>query len=270
MAKKAWRGDDEHRLPAQKVEPYRLWFEFLKLALRDPEIRVNKKHYRRWGAVENLTFNEWWSSNWRDLFAVDIGVRVCQSGEAIESGSDKELILRVPLYQSKARTLKQLSELLNAHGAGERLADMKQGEFRLSSGFTDDNRPIHPSTRFLRNLPKVRLMMHLYRFWLEGGELSERDRLEHAAKSYFNWTSTWNSKIRAKGKTAKREIRDLPIAVTEYVEFLKKRGPRRWIARGEINDSDVSNHRRQIARYIRKARRIAENVARGEFPGVYE
>ena len=38
----------------------------------------------------------------------------------------------------------------------------------------------------------------------------------------------------------------------------------------QLNEPDAANHRRQIARYIRKARRIAENVGRGEHYGNYE
>ena len=75
-ARKRWRGDDEHRLPAQKVEPYRLWFEFLKLASKDPEIQIDKRFYQRWGSFD-ADFDDWWSAHWRDLFSVDIGVRVC-------------------------------------------------------------------------------------------------------------------------------------------------------------------------------------------------
>ena len=78
-AKKEWRGDDAHMLPAQKVEPYRLWFEFLKLAHSDPDISINKKFYRSWGTVQGVDFSEWWSGHWRTLFAVDIGVRVVNS-----------------------------------------------------------------------------------------------------------------------------------------------------------------------------------------------
>ena len=165
-ARKRWRGDDEHRLPAQKVEPYRLWFEFLKLASKDPEIQIDKRFYQRWGSVD-ADFDDWWSAHWRDLFSVDIGVRVCGPGEATEKRLEGDLVLRIPLYQDKKRTLFQIAELLDQNGAGERLADMKQGQFHLSVGVSDGH-PIQPSTRFLRNLSKVKLLMRFYRFWLEG------------------------------------------------------------------------------------------------------
>ena len=84
QSRRRWRGDEEHRLPAQKVEPYRLWFEFLKLASKDPEIQIDKRFYQRWGSVDAADFDDWWSAHWRDLFSVDIGVRVCEPGEGTE------------------------------------------------------------------------------------------------------------------------------------------------------------------------------------------
>lgn len=58
-------------MPARQVEPYRLWFEFLKLAHIDPEIHVDYDHYADWGPFWEMSFNHWWSgARWRGLFAV--------------------------------------------------------------------------------------------------------------------------------------------------------------------------------------------------------
>ena len=51
-----WSGDGEFVLPAGFVEPYRLWFEYLKSAYADETIEVDKAHYAPWGDVANLTF----------------------------------------------------------------------------------------------------------------------------------------------------------------------------------------------------------------------
>jgi hypothetical protein len=48
---KKWKGDDAHQLPVQQVEPCRLWFEFLKLALQDETLTVNTKRDEAWGDV---------------------------------------------------------------------------------------------------------------------------------------------------------------------------------------------------------------------------
>ena len=262
-----WRGDDEHRLPAQKIEPYRLWFEFLKLASTDPDVQINTVFYCRWAQVIDVDFDDWWSSHWRDLFAVDIGVRICELGDEREKHSDADLILRVPLYRDKRRTLREISDILDEHGANERLADMKQGQFHLSLGTSETGRSIHPSTRFLRNLSKVRLLLNIYRFWLSNMELGQRKRLEQTARSYSNWADQWNKKVRT-GKW-NRPLIELPHAISEYVDFLNKRGTRKRVPLYELSEADVANQRRQIKRYIRKARQIALNVGCGEFPGVY-
>lgn len=104
-----WSGDGSHKLPAQQVEPYRLWFEFLKLASRDPDVRINGKLYAAWGDYETLTFDQWWSPNWRRLFAVDVGVYEIKPSDAqsLPASSDN-LLVRIPLYQDPKRSLAQV------------------------------------------------------------------------------------------------------------------------------------------------------------------
>jgi hypothetical protein len=265
---RAWRGDAAHMLPAQKIEPYRLWFEFLKLARKDPKVTVDESIYERWGPVANTDFRKWWADHWRQLFAVDIGVHLCGEDEPVTQRRDREIIVRIPLYQDKKRTLKQLEEILGLYGASDRLADMRQGQFCLSAGLDARGEPVHPATRFLKNLSKVRLMLNLYRFWLQADEYADRERLEETARRYNAWAEGWNAKVN--DHKWKRALIDNPTAISDYVAFLEKRGRRKRMRRGDWNESDVENQRRQIARYLRKARHIAANVGRGEFPGHYE
>ena len=262
MAKR-WKGDGSYQLPAQQVEPYRLWFEFLKLAHQDPTLKINKKYYSAWGDITQAKFEQWWGANWQKLFATDIGVRVVENGTRVKS-VEGELIVRLPLNQNPKLTLAQISKLLTDHGASDRLKDMIEGQYRLRVG--DKDKLIHPSTRLLRNLPKVRLLLNIYRFWLSHGELDERRRLEATALSYFKWAEGWNQKVKA--KKWNRSLIEIPFALRTYVSYLEKRGPRQRMSLYELDD--VSDHRRQIARYIRKARKIAENTSKGIFTGKYE
>lgn len=264
MSKK-WKGDSDYQLPAHQVEPYRLWFEFLKLALTDTSLKVDLKRYKPWGDVSNSKFDDWWTLHWRELFAVDIGVEVIDPQSAKLKTSDKELILRVPLYQGSKRTLSQIKEILEHLGASDRLKDMAEGQYRLQVGNGKD-RSIHPSTRFLKNLSKVRLLLNIYRFWLSHSDADDRRRLELTALSYFKWADAWNRKVRE--KKWKRTLIEIPPAVRTYVEYLQKRDQSGRRRLSTIDDS--SDNRRQIARYIRKARQIALNVAQGRFPGDYE
>ena len=266
MAGKKWKGDEVHLLPAQQVEPYRLWFEFLLLASKDETLTVNTERYQAWGDYAELKFGPWWSAHWRDLFAVDLGVRQVDSLQDIPKRSDREIIVRIPLYQDPKRSLAQVSDLLKQQGASDRLRDMAEGQFRLQVD-DGDNTLIHPSTRFLRNLPKVRLLLNMYTFWLSHAEADERRRLEKTAISYFRWADGWNRQVKEK-QWKNRSFIEIPYALTTYVQHLEKRGNRRRTSLYETDD--VSDHRRQIARYIRKARKLASNVAEGRFPGKYE
>lgn len=265
MALMKWKGDEAHLLPAQQVEPYRLWFEFLQLASKDETLTVDRVVYASWDQFDQLKFKDWWSSHWRDLFAVDLGVRRIDTLQGSQQPSDRELFVRIPLYQDPKRSLAQVGELLKQHGASERLRDMAEGQFRLQVDDGDDTL-IHPSTRFLRNLPKVRLLLHIYRFWISHAEADDRRRLEKTAISYFRWADGWNRQVRE--KKWNRPLIEIPFALTTYVQHLEKRGQRRRTSLYETDD--VSDHRRQIARYIRKARKLASNVAQGRFPGKYE
>jgi hypothetical protein len=214
------KGDDAHQLPAQQIEPYRLWFEFLKLALQDETLTVDAKRYEAWGDVAGTDFSDWWSANWRDLFAVDIGVQVVEKLSPKSQRSDKELIVRIPLYQNPKRSVAQVAELLNQHGASDRLKDMAEGQFHLQVG-KGKGGLIHPSTRFLRNLPKVRLLLHLYRFWLSHPHENDRRRLELVTLDYFNWADAWNAKVRQ--RKWKRPLIEIPSAIRIYTEYLQKR-----------------------------------------------
>lgn len=263
MSKK-WKGDEIHLLPALQVEPYRLWFEFLKLAEQDGELTVDKTIYSAWGDYRSSDFKKWWKTYWRSLFATSIGT--FEITDSIPSATAR-LNVSLPLNQDPTQTLNQVRQLLKDRGAGQKLKSMRHGQFELSVG-TVNGRKVDPSTRFLRNLPKVRLLMHLYRFWLQFPDHDERRRLEETAKAYCRWAGDWNRKVTE--RKWKRDKIEIPTALSEYVMFLERRGGRRRVSLVDENETDAPNHRRQLARYIRKARRIAANAAAGEFPGTYE
>lgn len=260
-----WKGDEAHLLPALQVEPYRLWFEFLRLASTDTTLKISKSTYKSWGDYNTQEFKTWWGTHWRTLFATGIGVY--EITEALPSSAEARLNVSLPLNQDAAQTITQVRQILRERGAGQKLKDIRQGQFELSVG-TVNGRKVDPSTRFLRNLPKVRLLMHLYRFWLQFPDHDERRRLEETAKAYCRWAGDWNRKI--SDRRWNRSKIEIPAALSEYVKFLERRGGRRRVSLMDENETDSPNHRRQIARYIRKARRIAANVASGNFPGPYE
>lgn len=262
MAKK-WAGDRTSRLPAAQVEPYRLWFEFLRLALTDESLTVDRAFYELWGEVEQVPFDAWWADHWRHLFAVDLGVHVVDPSVTL-TAAPKTLLVRLPLYQDPKVTLKQVEALLRQHEASALLKDSAEGQFSLNVAEGPNGR-VNPSTRFLKNIPKVRLLLNLYRFWLDHRALNRTDRLNETACSYYNWAKDWNTKVR-QGKW-KRTVVDIPPAITVYVEHLDQRDATKNKRLTAIDDR--SDERGQIRRFIRKAEAIASNVAKGVFPGPY-
>ena len=50
-----------------KKQQLRLWFEFYKLCLSDPDLQENLKkseeYYRPWGDVSDVLFDEWWKTH---------------------------------------------------------------------------------------------------------------------------------------------------------------------------------------------------------------
>jgi len=284
---KAWAGDGRYELPAKKVEPYRLWFEFLKAALRDPETKVNKKFYKDWGDFEGQTFDEWWSTGiWRNLFAVDLGNGV----EVLESGvgaprSDDLLTVTIPLNQDPNRSLADIQAILSDYqakqvGSGKR----KKGKFSLTEGSEQG---------FEKRMNAARCMLRLYGYWLDHSALSKKHQVEEACLAYWKWSTDWANQIRTN-----KWNRPLPYyqqAFALYSEYLFRK--RRLLSPAEISKTfkpfeeeknkpkytqkeigtvtaldegvNAEDARRMVVRYIRKARNVAANVGRGEFPGKY-
>jgi len=178
---KKWSGDGTYYLPARQVEPYRLWFEFLKQAHRDPEIEVDYEHYEEWGNFWDQEFGEWWSgATWRSLFAVDAGVRIFDFDDT-PSHDENALILRLPLNKDPKQTLKDVEQLLKQHDAGIRLGDAKQGKFALSAGY---------ERAFLKYLPKVRVMLRCYTYWLDNGDYHNTERTNRTAVDFYTWAKS--------------------------------------------------------------------------------
>ena len=263
---KSWEGDAGHRLPLRQVEPYRLWFEFLKQALRDPTIKVDRRIYQSWQIEPATKFDDWWSAHWRDLFALDIGVRELAPGEPIKEASKDAIIVRLPLAQDSKRTIGQVRTLLDERGAGRKLSKRRAGQFALSKG---------AEIRFVKVLNATRLMLRLYTYWLDFPDHGKKKRVEFAARRYCDWATAWNAKVRE--RKWKRPTAYLPEAFRLWIAYLDakaKGGTKTAIGFGRSSNArgeggNAEDARRQVARYILKARKIADNVARGEFPGKF-
>jgi hypothetical protein len=243
---KKWSGDGRYYLPARQVEPYRLWFEFLKLAATDPDLEINYSHYSDWGDFQNLSFNDWWSSDrWRKLFAIDAGVRVIDDSEEF-STDETAIIVRLPLSKDPKEIIKDVLQLLEQHGAAARLNCSPSGRFALTEGYQKG---------FIKYLPQARVMLRLYRIWLSHADLQHKGRLAQTATEFISWARSREQLIIEKGY--KYSAPFVPLGIGGYVDDLRMNG--------SVEENDVD--RKIFQNYLRKARNLAANAASGSFPG---
>ena len=242
-----WSGDGRYYLAARSVEAYRLWFEFLKQAHRDKNIEVDYEFYADWGDFWEQSFGDWWAGEtWRTLFAVDTAVRVLDESESIKN-DDTAIVVRLPLSKDVKETLRDVQQLLEQHGAGTRLDKVAQGKFKLSESY---------EKAFLKYMDRANFMLRLYRIWLDNAEYDKRGRVKQTAVQFYEWAKQRDDMIRTKNYKLTRPM--FPFAVKLYAEA---------ILAGESTTN--SDEQRQFMRYLKKARNLANNAARGEFPGKY-
>jgi hypothetical protein len=244
MAEK-WSGDGRFYLPARQIEPYRLWFEFLKLAHVDPDVAVDYDFYADWGPFWDMSFNDWWSGErWQTLFAVDAGVRVVSGRDTIQSDS-QAIVVRLPLNKDPSDTLKEVQTLLQQHKAGIRFDQIDQGRFGLSVGYEKG---------FLKYLDRANFMLRLYGLWLKNADLDKKVRVGRTALEFYDWAKGRDDLIRKRGYRYRRPM--FPGAVRTFAEGVKA---------GE--SISVHDERRAFTRYLAKAKMLVTNAGAGTFPG---
>jgi hypothetical protein len=251
-----WQGDDVYVLPQRQVEPYRLWLEYLKLALSDDEIDVDREFYREWGDVENTTFNQWWSKGaWRHLFAIDNQVRIIGSDtdDVQSEKSSTSLDIRIPLGKPIKNSLEDVRSLLEEHGASIRLDSTPKGKFYLTPDNVDKG--------FIKHMSKARMNLRLYRYRLI--HQGKTNQAQLACQDWYRWATDWNNQIETKGWN--REKIFIPTPFHNWCGYLESPDDEQWGEEG----SDPQIARRQVLRYMNKARNLARNVGKGVFPGEY-
>jgi hypothetical protein len=235
MGSKSFAGNAGKRLPKGKTEPYRLWFEYLKLALRIPEIKVDKSLYRSWGGVQHEDFDTWWSRNWSDLFAMEPGTKVLTTvAEAKDAFKDPTaVVLRVSLAETKKRRVMDINDALRKLPRSTR---PRKSPFELSS-----KRSI--------NLKTLRAMLKFYTLY----EDNNRD-IEATSIAYLKWSRAWNEKVQSKNWNRPRVYQ--PPFLNQFVNEI-------------VGGEKRPDLRSQARRFLRKGEKVLRNVAIGKFPGPF-
>lgn len=252
----AFRGDGAGSLPRQMIEPYRLWFEFLKTALNDPMMSVERSIYKEWGDVQNADFDDWWSNHWHQLFAepttcvsVIGSIDQCQSVLADQS----YLLVKVPLYSPSKIRISELEKVVKIarKDRPRKHEAIKRARFRIIA------------KRTLRR-DVLRGMLRLYQLHIQNC----RD-LEKSAIAYFDWATEWNAKVQAKGWN--RPSVYVPPQLKTFVTAIRQAdaAPTPAKKRHIKKLKDYQDARSKIRRYVHRAETIARNVSKGVFPGEF-
>lgn len=207
MASKAFSGDLIHELPKGKIEPYRLWFEYLKYALEVTPSRVNQNYYEKWGDVLNSEFDEWFKHHWKELFAVPASVAVVSDIEDAQLAlSDADVMLvRVSNRSPVRRQIADFAKAINNSSVTNRARMECKPLFSIDSKRSMD-------------LVAIRSMLKLLRL------VQQHQAIELAAKGFASWANEWNNKIRIKPNDKRKEIkipRPIQRLVTEIAMHKK-------------------------------------------------
>jgi hypothetical protein len=220
-----------------KREAYRLWFEYLKVALKSDDKRIKaalqttKAFYAPWEVTADTNYNEWWKTHGH-LFEEKFQVRELKTGE--ERADPYALVVEIPLTESPTILLKRVKTILvAAYEAQERATKKSKKKPSATYRLSDDAEP---------KLAAVREMLTVYRdVHLKNPTLKGEQLLEAVHKFYL-------------GRKNKRWARvPTPLLYTS----------------GKGREEDLARALRNLRRYIQKAEKIVLNAANGRFPGEY-
>jgi hypothetical protein len=254
MAQREFGGDSSYRLPKGQVEPYRLWFEYLKIAFRHPDVKVDIQLYSDWDDVETTEFENWWGKHWRALFATRAETAIIETVDDFNDAllDSRFVILRVTLSGTKKRRMKDIEDALTGFKMpdGMRPISTTQPAFALS-------------TKRSMNMKTLRGMLK----YLQLYEANDWD-LEDASLAYFKWADSWNKNVRA--KKWKRPLVYIPPFLPRFVEEIAERKAKKKSGPKKINNTETyDTYRNQARRFIRRGEKILKNVAVGKFPGTF-
>ena len=248
MAKDAFSGDFVHELPKGKVESYRLWFEYLKFALSDPLLKVQRSVYEPWGDVLASDFKTWWSHHWRQLFAVPANVRIVDSVDSSTQSLTNPDVLIVAIHRAGTES--------------QRLDDVRKA-MRLRFGRSTIKVTENPQFEIIskRNVhyPALRSMLRFLQLY------AQKKTLEDATVAYMEWVLAWNEKI----KGTRREPSHVPktlerfhMEIKHHQEDVKKYGRAK-------QSQKYNNAKNDARKFLEQGRKVLANVTKGQFPGTY-
>ncbi len=225
----------KHPNVTSQKQHIRLWFEFYKLALADPDLQDNlakvRTFYEPWGDPRGIEFREWWKSHFY-LFG---STEVEEVTKAINAPN--VITIAIPLNQPVSKTLPAVKALIEAKQV-QRLRQLglpDHGVKSLKAGFGRyeiDARELRGRTLYVALL--------LYQIWLDNGKPAIGSKFMQIARDWFQ------NRPRANW---------MPLIITAEATPDGRGKP-------QFTDEQIRNVRRSI----KKAREAAVAVSKGRFP----
>lgn len=222
---------------ASSKEAYRLWFEFLKRAIENPNVKINLKHYKAWGDVSKYKFDKWWKEIGSNVIDLNSQSNVSFSTDGVIE--DESYLVRIPKTLTSTESANQLRQLLLDSKHKQVVVESK---FKIRQGVE-----IRPLT--------YRAYLNTYDRWLELTEKSEGKKV--TAKQVLIEVRKFYIARAIKYKNSNRRIDKLPSNLHTAINF------------DNLEDVDVLASAQSIAtisRYLNETKKIMGTVAKGVFP----
>ena len=216
--------------PTSRKQHIRIWFEFYKLSLINPDLSDNIKKssdfYKPWGDIQSIKFDDWWKDH-KDLF----GITKVEEIKRV-SNHPNSLNVSIPLNQTVTNSIKELRTMI----------EDKQIERMTELG-------IDPS-----NKKTTTVGFGQYEF-TKGVEVRGRT-LNEILVIYQIWISLGKPPVNM----------DLIKTINKT---LRSRPKSQWVPMIMIDEDpeDYLNLIRQVRRLIKRGQKIIESVSKGQFPG---
>jgi hypothetical protein len=113
------------------------------------------------------------------------------------------------------------------------------------------------------NNASIRAMLKLLTLYYQHNQ-----KIDEATKEYYKWASEWNKKIRD-NKWKYEPIR-IPLVLTTFATEIERYEKEKERHGGRLKKDDKYYMARSDAgRFLRKAKKILDNVSSGKYPGIF-
>lgn len=223
---------------ANEKESYRLWFEFLKRAMNDSTVKLDKGKYTAWGDYAMLSFDSWW----RQIGSAATSLEQQTFIEVVTKipKNSTDLFIRIPAAVTTTQAVNQLRAILSG---AKRKATALETALRIREGAEIRH------AAFRAYLVTYDAHQVLSRN-CNGKRVSGDDLLREVRKLYSERTVKFMARV-----NAGQRVDELPPSL-----YGKKGASLRVI---RFDDAQAIA---AVQRYLKKANEIIGNVAEGRFP----